>query len=118
HRLSEGHDHGPRQGMGVLDRRRHGSRAAQGLQPTFQNTKRIFGPIADKVTKYEWGKEVAPGILARNTNGHTPGHTSHVVSSGSKAVLIQADVTAGYAPLVVTNPTWQLVGDMDGAQAG
>jgi len=69
------------------------------------------------VTKYEWGKEVAPGILARNTNGHTPGHTSHVVSSGSKAVLIQADVTAGYAPLVVTNPTWQVGGDMDGAQA-
>ena len=48
------------------------SRAPQGQQPTFQNTKRIFGPIADKVTKYEWGKEVAPGILAQDTNGHTP----------------------------------------------
>jgi glyoxylase-like metal-dependent hydrolase (beta-lactamase superfamily II) len=93
------------------------SRAPQGQQATFQNTKRMFGAIADKVTKYEWGKEVAPGILARDTNGHTPGHTSFVVSSGAKTVLIQADVTAGYAPLVVTNPTWQVGGDMDGAQA-
>jgi glyoxylase-like metal-dependent hydrolase (beta-lactamase superfamily II) len=93
------------------------SRAPQGQQATFQNTKRIFGPIADKVTKYEWGKEVAPGILAQDTHGHTPGHTSFVVASGSGKVLIQADVTAGYAPLVVANPTWQVGGDMDGTQA-
>src|SRR6266545_3244906 len=69
------------------------SRAPQGQQPTFQNTKRIFGSIADKVTKYDWGKEVAPGIMAQDTNGHTPGHTSFVVASGSGKVLIQADVT-------------------------
>ena len=93
------------------------SRAPQPQQATFQNTKRIFGPIADKVTKYEWGKEVTPGITARDTNGHTPGHTSFIVASGSSSVLIQADVTAGYAPLVVTNPTWQVGGDMDGTQA-
>lgn len=93
------------------------SRAPQGQQATFQNTKRIFGPIAEKITKYEWGKEVAPGILAQDTNGHTPGHTSFVISSGAGKVLIQADVTAGYAPLVVANPTWQVGGDMDGTQA-
>ena len=69
------------------------------------------------MTKYEWGKEVAPGILAQDTNGHTPGHTAFVVASGSGKVLIQADVTAGYAPLVVANPTWQVGGDMDGTQA-
>ena len=93
------------------------SRSPQGQQPTFQNTKRIFGSIADKVTQYEWGKEVAPGILAQDTNGHTPGHTSFVVSSGAGKVLIQADVTAGYAPLVVANPNWQVGGDFDGTQA-
>ena len=93
------------------------SRAPQGQQPTFQNTKRMFGSIADKLTKYEWGKEVAPGITAQDTNGHTPGHTSFVIASGSRTALIQADVTAGYAPLVVTNPSWQVGGDMDGTQA-
>ncbi len=93
------------------------SRAPQGQQATFQNTKRMFGPIAEKITKYEWGKEVAPGILAMDTNGHTPGHTSFVISSGAGKSLIQADVTAGYAPLVVANPTWQVGGDMDATQA-
>ena len=47
------------------------SRAPQGQQATFQNTKRIFGPIADKMTKYEWGKEVAPGITG---DGHQRPH--------------------------------------------
>jgi glyoxylase-like metal-dependent hydrolase (beta-lactamase superfamily II) len=93
------------------------SRAPQGQQATFQNTKRIFGPIADKVTKYEWGKELVPGITARDTNGHTPGHTSFVIASGSGAVLYQADVTAGYAPLQFHNPDWLVGGDMDGTQA-
>ena len=93
------------------------SRAPQGQQNTFQNTKRIFGPIADKVTRYEWGKEVAPGITAIDSNGHTPGHTSFVIASGTGKALIQADVTAGYAPLFVTNPGWHAGGDMDGPQA-
>ena len=93
------------------------SRAPQGQQATFQNTKRIFGPIADKMTKYEWGKELVPGITARDTNGHTPGHTSFLIASGSGSVLYQADVTAGYAPLQFHNPSWLVGGDMDGNQA-
>ena len=93
------------------------SRAPQNQQPTFQNSKRIFGSIADKLTRYEWGSEVAPGITALDTHGHTPGHTSFVIASGSGKVLIQADVTAGYAPLFVTNPDWHAGGDMDGPQA-
>jgi glyoxylase-like metal-dependent hydrolase (beta-lactamase superfamily II) len=91
--------------------------APQNQQATFQNVKRIFGSIAGDVTKYEWGKEVAPGITALETAGHTPGHTSFVVASGSGKALIQADVTAGYAPLFVTNPGWHAGGDMDGAKA-
>jgi hypothetical protein len=47
------------------------SRAPQGQQATFQNTKRMFGPIAEKITKYEWGKEVAPGHFG---DGHQRPH--------------------------------------------
>jgi glyoxylase-like metal-dependent hydrolase (beta-lactamase superfamily II) len=93
------------------------SGAPQNQQATFQNVKRIFGPIANEVAKYEWGKEVAPGVTALDTSGHTPGHTSFMVASGSGKVLIQADVTAGYAPLFVTNPGWHAGGDMDGPKA-
>ena len=93
------------------------SRAPQGQQATFQNTKRIFGPIADKITKYEWGKELVPGITAQDTNGHTPGHTSFRIVSGSGSVLYQADVTAGWALFQFHNPNWLVGGDMDGNQA-
>jgi glyoxylase-like metal-dependent hydrolase (beta-lactamase superfamily II) len=95
------------------------SRAAQGsnLATTHQNVRRIFGPIAGKLTKYEWGSEVAPGITALDTNGHTPGHTSFVVASGSGKMVVQSDVTAHVALLFVRNPDWHAGGDMDGPQA-
>ena len=69
------------------------------------------------MTKYEWGKELVPGIAALDTNGHTPGHTSHLITSGSGKLLVQADVTAHVALLFVRNPNWQAGGDMDGPQA-
>ena len=34
-----------------------------------------------------------PGLAAVETIGHTPGHTSYVLSSGSDKVFIQSDVT-------------------------
>src|SRR5262245_45561701 len=43
----------------------------------FKNVKRIFGALGNKVTQYEPGKEVAPGITSLATPGHTPGHVSH-----------------------------------------
>jgi len=93
------------------------TRSPQGQQATFANTKRIFDKLADKVTQYEWGKEVAPGITALDTNGHTPGHTSFQIASGSGTAIYQADVTAGYAPLYIANPDWHAGGDFDGPQA-
>jgi glyoxylase-like metal-dependent hydrolase (beta-lactamase superfamily II) len=53
----------------------------------FGNTRKILSDIAGKVTKYDWGKEIAPGITALATPGHTPGHTSFAVASGSSTDL-------------------------------
>jgi len=71
------------------------SRAPAGrMQGLFKNNRNIFDAgLKKKVTPYEWGKEVAPGLLAVDTIGHTPGHTSYVLSSGSGKVYIQSDVT-------------------------
>src|SRR5215475_6540474 len=30
----------------------------------FENTRKVLSPLASKITRYEWGKEVAPGITA------------------------------------------------------
>jgi glyoxylase-like metal-dependent hydrolase (beta-lactamase superfamily II) len=91
---------------------------AGGLVETmFKNERRVFGALGNKVTPYESGKELVPGITSLASYGHTPGHTSHVVSSGSAKVLVQVDVTAGVAGLFVRNPGWHMMFDMDGAMA-
>jgi glyoxylase-like metal-dependent hydrolase (beta-lactamase superfamily II) len=91
------------------------SRAPAGrLQALFKNNRNIFeAGLKKKVTPYEWGKEVAPGLLAVESVGHTPGHTSYVLSSGSDKVFIQSDVTNSPNPFA-TNPGWHAFFDQDG----
>ena len=68
------------------------------------------------MTPYEPGKEIVPGITAVATPGHTPGHTSHIVSSGSGKVFVQADVT--HVPyLFARNPGWHMMFDQDPVMA-
>jgi len=80
------------------------------------NAKRVFG-IVNKVTKYQPGKELVPGITAIASPGHTPGHTSHVIASGNSKVFVQADITAGAATLFARHPEWQFIFDTDKPQA-
>jgi glyoxylase-like metal-dependent hydrolase (beta-lactamase superfamily II) len=91
------------------------SRAPAGrMQGLFKNNRNIFeAGLKKKVTPYEWGKEVVPGLLAVETVGHTPGHTSYVLSSGSGKVFIQSDVTNN-PNLFATNPGWHAFFDQDG----
>ena len=96
------------------------NKAAEGsnLRNAHGNVRRVFGAIPGKnLTKFESGKEVAPGITSLATPGHTPGHTSFVLASGSDKLLVQADVTSGVALVFVRNPDWFGGGDMDGPMA-
>jgi glyoxylase-like metal-dependent hydrolase (beta-lactamase superfamily II) len=79
----------------------------------FANVKKIYAGIESKVTKYDWGKEVAPGITSIATPGHTPGHTSFAVASGNSKILIQSDVT-NIPELFLKNPDWHIAFDVDG----
>ena len=92
------------------------SKLPEVARPQMGNVKRVFG-IVNKVTKYQAGKEIVPGITAIASPGHTPGHTSHVLASGDSKVLIQADITAGATTLFARHPDWQFVFDTDKAQA-
>lgn len=76
--------------------------------------KKVFSGLETKVTKYEWDKEVAPGIHAIATPGHTPGHTSFAISSGDGKLLVQSDVT-NIPSLFLRNPEWSAVFDNDAA---
>ena len=82
----------------------------------FKDNRRVFDAIGRKVTPYEWNKDVMPGLLAIPTIGHTPGHTSYVLSSGNDKVFVQMDVTNNPA-LFATHPGWYGFFDQDPQQA-
>ena len=86
------------------------------MKGNFANFKKVFAGLESKVTKYDWDKEVASGITALATPGHTPGHTSFAVASGGAKVFIQSDVT-NVPELFLRNPDWHVVFDTDADMA-
>jgi glyoxylase-like metal-dependent hydrolase (beta-lactamase superfamily II) len=86
------------------------------MKNCFANVKKIYNGMESKVTKYDWGKEVAPGITSVEAPGHTPGHTAFVVASGNSRILIQSDVT-NIPEFFLRNPDWHVAYDVDPVQA-
>jgi glyoxylase-like metal-dependent hydrolase (beta-lactamase superfamily II) len=82
----------------------------------FGNSRRVFGSIANKVTPFEPGKEVAPGITSIAAPGHTPGHTAFTIASGNQSMLHTVDTT-NIPSLFARNPEWQFAFDVDGPLA-
>jgi glyoxylase-like metal-dependent hydrolase (beta-lactamase superfamily II) len=82
----------------------------------FANVKKIYAGIESKVTKYDWDKEVVPGITSIAAPGHTPGHTAFAVVSGNSKVLIQSDVT-NIPEFFLRNPDWHVAYDVDPIEA-
>ena len=90
------------------------SRAASPrLDATFKNARRVMRPeVLKRLRTYAWDKEVLPGIMSLRTPGHTPGHSSLILSSGAKSLYVQGDVT--HAPyLFARNPGWHFMLDVD-----
>jgi glyoxylase-like metal-dependent hydrolase (beta-lactamase superfamily II) len=90
------------------------SRAPKGrMEDLFKNNRRVFaGEVMKRLRTYDEGKEVVSGVTAVGTHGHSAGHNSHVVSSGSSTVYVQADVT--HVPfLFARNPGWHAFYDQD-----
>jgi glyoxylase-like metal-dependent hydrolase (beta-lactamase superfamily II) len=92
------------------------SRAPEGRKAGFETARRVFAPMADAVERFADGAELAPGIRAMAAHGHTPGHTTFMVTSGEESLLVWSDTT-NKPELFVRHPTWQAVFDMDGEQA-
>ena len=59
------------------------SRASEARRPGFANARRRFAPYAEKVERFRPGAEVAPGITAVDTRGHSPGHVSFLIADGT-----------------------------------
>jgi glyoxylase-like metal-dependent hydrolase (beta-lactamase superfamily II) len=78
----------------------------------FANVKKTFAGIESKVTRYDWDKEVAPGITSIAAPGHTPGHTAFAIASGNSKILIQSDVT-NIPEFFLRNPDWHVAYDAE-----
>jgi glyoxylase-like metal-dependent hydrolase (beta-lactamase superfamily II) len=71
---------------------------------------------ADRVQPIDHdGEAVAPGITARSTPGHTPGHTGFVVASGDDRAMFLGDVI--HCPVQLAEPDWQFIFDVDADRA-
>ncbi|MCW5681009.1 MAG: MBL fold metallo-hydrolase [Xanthobacteraceae bacterium] len=86
------------------------------MEGVFKNARRVFDALDRKVTQYQWGRPVLPGLTAVGTPGHTPGHTSFTLASGRESIFIQSDVT-NIPALFLTNPGWHVTFDQDPKQA-
>ncbi len=72
--------------------------------------------LADRIQLFDFGSEVLPGVEAVDTRGHTPGHTSFAVHSGSDNVMIIGDAVSN-VPISFARPGWPSGSDQD-AQMG
>ena len=93
------------------------SRASKGrMTELFANNRRVFDKLNRKVTPYAWDSEVAPGVTAVGTPGHSIGHTSYMVQSRGQRVFVQSDVCNHFA-LFAPHPGWHGFFDQDPPKA-
>lgn len=88
------------------------SRAPDRQQVYFSNARRVFLPITDRVERFGPGQEVVPGIRSIATPGHTPGHSSFMISSEGKDLLVWGD-TSNHTDIALRFPLWTPSADMD-----
>lgn len=93
------------------------SRAPEGMKGSFQLVRDRFGAYPqERIRRYAPGADVAPGIRALASPGHTPGHTVYAVTSGQQQLMVLSD-TSNHPALFVRNPGWHAIFDMDPVQA-
>jgi glyoxylase-like metal-dependent hydrolase (beta-lactamase superfamily II) len=82
----------------------------------FAAVRRVFGPIASSVVRFQPGQVVLPGVRSMAAHGHTAGHTVFMIEGGSRKLLYWGDTT-NVASLFVRNPDWAVMFDADAEAA-
>ena len=103
----------------------HGFWAAPGLsgkmpaemKAMVDATQANLALLGQRFSPVKAGAELAPGIHSVDTPGHTPGHTSVLLSSGSDTLLLTGDVIHN-AAISLQHPDWPIGFDMDPTLAG
>jgi glyoxylase-like metal-dependent hydrolase (beta-lactamase superfamily II) len=78
----------------------------------YRQNMKSFAAIKDRIRTVKPDGEVVLGITAIATPGHTPGHTSVQIASGSNQLLCTADVV-GHRAVNFQHPDWRVGFDLD-----
>lgn len=70
-----------------------------------------FGLIKERISFFKPGDEVAPGVEAVDTNGHTAGHVSFMVHGGEGAMIVGDAIASQFISL--EKPDWPTASDHD-----
>jgi glyoxylase-like metal-dependent hydrolase (beta-lactamase superfamily II) len=80
-------------------------------KPDMADLVRIITP---KVQAFTPGDDVAPGVTAQDTAGHTPGHVAYLIADGQNQLLYTGDLMHHWI-LSVEHPDWKVGYDDDQA---
>ena len=73
----------------------------------------VIEPMATQHVPIADGEEIFPGVHALVTPGHSPGHTSYLISSTEGTLVAFGDVF--HVPAQLAHPDWPSAPDIDGA---
>ncbi|MDK3017220.1 MBL fold metallo-hydrolase [Pseudodonghicola flavimaris] len=74
--------------------------------------RRRLEVLEDAITFFDDGAEILPGVAARASFGHTPGHMSFEIRRGTEAVMVVGDAI-GNGHLAFARPGWPSGSDQD-----
>lgn len=75
-----------------------------------------LGVVAERIRTFRDGEEVLPGIAARATPGHTPGHMAFELRQGSESLMVLGDAIGNHH-IAFDRPDWPSPSDQDPPRA-
>lgn len=76
----------------------------------------IVAVITPKVSAFEPGADLVPGVKAVDIKGHTPGHSGYLITSGDQSLLYVGDMVH-HSVISVQQPDWTIAFDGDAPTA-
>ena len=94
------------------------SQAPESLQRTFRTAKAMLEPYirAGKFKVFAPDEQLAPGVLVRELQGHTPGHVAYLIESKGAALAVFGDIIH-VAAVQFADPSVTIAYDLDKAEA-
>jgi glyoxylase-like metal-dependent hydrolase (beta-lactamase superfamily II) len=78
-------------------------------------TKRVFTALSDRLRPIKGDADVVTGVKGVHTPGHTQGHLSLLIGSGSDQLFMTGDAIANIH-IAFERPDWQIIWDHDREQ--